>query len=58
MPDSSMTDPTNPNVRVYFGEGPSPYLMVAVKVDIAKRIVVTAHLAKKETGAQIEWPQP
>ena len=45
-------------VRIFYGDGPSPYLLVAVKVNIQTGIVLTAHLAKRETGGRREWPQP
>ena len=48
----------NADVRVYFGPGPLSALLVAVKVDISARTVLTAHLVKRETGSRKEWPSP
>ena len=44
------------NVRIYYGSGPNENLLVAVKADIVKGIVLTSHLAKKTSGAEQEWP--
>jgi hypothetical protein len=57
-PRSIWTSISDADVRVYYGDGPSPYLLVAVKANIVIGIVLTAHLAKKETGARKEWPHP
>ena len=46
----------HPDVRIYYGVGPSPGLLVAVKADTKKGLVLTAHLARKETGVKQEWP--
>jgi hypothetical protein len=56
-PRSNWLSGSDADVRVYYGDGPSPYLMVAVKTNIRTGVVLTAHIAKKETGAQREWPQ-
>lgn len=57
-PESIWLSSSDADVRIYSGDGPSPYLLVAVKANIQAGIVLTAHLAKRETGASIEWPQP
>jgi hypothetical protein len=57
-PRAIWTSSSDVNVRIYYGNGPSPYLLVAVKANIVKGAVLTAHLAKRETGARREWPQP
>src|SRR5438105_1698337 len=53
-PKSIWLSGSDADVRVYYGEGPSPYLMVAVKANIKRGVVLTAHLVKKETGAKKE----
>jgi hypothetical protein len=57
-PRSIWFNSSDADVRIYYGNGPSPYLIVAIKANIQSGIVLTAHLAKKETGASIEWQQP
>jgi len=57
-PRSIWSSGSDASVRIYYGDGPSPFLMVAVKVNIVEGVVLTAHLVKKETGARREWQKP
>ena len=56
-PKSIWESATNASVLIYFGSGPSPHLLVVVKVNTKTQVVLTAHLAKRESGAKKIWPQ-
>ena len=47
----------DPNSRFYYGTGPRAGMMVAVVVDISRRLVRTAHLSTEARGV-IEWSKP
>lgn len=55
-PNSIWFGGKDPDVRIYYGDGPSRGLLAAVKVNITKGVVLTAHLARRESGANREWP--
>jgi len=44
-----------PDCRLYFGPGPREGVIIQVVVDVARGLVKTAHLAKKTSGADVEW---
>jgi hypothetical protein len=54
-PDEIRHSKSDPDCRIYYGRGPSPTLRMMVVVDVAVRVVKTAHLAKKTTGGEVEW---
>src|SRR5215208_3758999 len=47
----------DPDVRVYFGDGPRPGIMTAVFATLSGGFVKTAHLLKTGKGV-IEWSKP
>src|SRR5947209_4154036 len=49
---------SDPNCRLYYGQGPRSGLLVVVVAEIALGVVKTAHFAKKITGGSVEWSSP
>jgi hypothetical protein len=54
-PDEIRQSTSDSDCRLYYGPGPRPAVKMMVVVDIALRVVKTAHLAKKVTGGAVEW---
>jgi len=48
---------SDPNCRVYFGDGPGQPIMMAVVADVVSGIVLTAYRSSRLKGA-IEWSRP
>jgi hypothetical protein len=46
----------DPTCRLYFGAGPREGVRIMVVVDIRMGIVKTAHLARRLSGGEVEWP--
>ena len=46
----------DPNCRLYFGAGPRKETRIVVVVDVRPAIVKTAHLARRVSGGNVEWP--
>jgi hypothetical protein len=42
--------------RLYFGAGPRERVRIVVVVDVRRGIVKTAHLARRLSGGEVEWP--
>jgi hypothetical protein len=42
--------------RLYYGAGPREGVRIIVVVDVRLGIVKTAHLARRLSGGEIEWP--
>ena len=47
---------SDPDCRLYYGSGPSEGVRMVVVADVSEGVVKTAHLVKKVTGGDSEWP--
>lgn len=56
QPEMVRMSRSDANVRLYFGPGPRPTVKILVAVDVEQRLVKTAHLCKRISGGDIEWP--
>ncbi|MFH0980813.1 MAG: hypothetical protein V2A79_04670 [Planctomycetota bacterium] len=54
-PEEIRHSASDPDCRLYYGPGPRPGLIMMVVVDVMRGRVKTAHLARRTTGAGIEW---
>lgn len=61
QPRAIWTSRSDADCRIYYAAGPWPNIMVAVVADVKIGVVKTAYLARKTSGAELEWslqPQP
>ena len=54
-PDEVRISNSDPDCRIYYGQGPRPSVKIMVVADITAGVVKTAHLARKVTGGAQEW---
>jgi hypothetical protein len=55
-PDEIRVSQQDRACRLYFGAGPRRGVRIIVVVDIRLGIVKTAHLARRLSGGDVEWP--
>ena len=55
-PDEVRFSQSDPDCRLYFAAGPRPALRILVVGDVVGGFVKTAHLARRISGGDREWP--
>ncbi len=54
-PDEIRHSTSDPDGRLYYGSGPRSEVRIMVVVDVALRLVKTAHFARRVSGGALEW---